>query len=93
MTRILKGLKIAFVIALMFGFVFGVVYLISKEESEAPKYTIRTEHDLYKTDSFTIDSNQCINFNAIEFKLLNGNRTRNVQICGGRYIIEEKWKR
>ena len=93
MAILTKALKVVFVLLIITGSIFGTVYIVTKEERESPKYVIRTERDLYKTAAYTIDSNQCINFIAVEIVILGNNKTRNVQICGGRYIIEEKWKR
>jgi hypothetical protein len=94
MAGIIKALKIVFVISLMVVFVYGMFYFINKEETSYPRYIIRTERDFYRTDTFTIDSNKCINFMAEEIRLFSLKpKTRTVQICGGRYIIEEKWKK
>lgn len=93
MAGIIKALKIAFVVLLMFGFVYSGIYLITKEEKESPRYIIRTERDFYRTAEYSIDSNKCINFVAVESRMIGNPKTRTVQICGGRYIIEEKWKK
>jgi len=93
MENITKVLKIGLVLLIITGMITSMIYFINKEESEAPRYSIRTEHEYYKTDTFNIDSNNCINFIAIESRPFNSPKTRAVQICGGHYVIEEKWKK
>jgi hypothetical protein len=92
MAGIIKALKITVVVLLMVGFIFGVFYCVKKESDEAPKYIIKTERDFYRTAEYSIDSNKCINFIAVESRIIGKPKTRAVQICGGRYIIQEKWK-
>lgn len=93
MVKLIKALKITFVLCLMVGFIWGFVYIINKEETETGRYTIKTDREYFKTNAYTIDSNNCINFTAHESVLIGPPKTKAVQICGGRYIIEEKWKR
>jgi hypothetical protein len=92
--KIFKWLKIFLVVVLIIGYVGGMFYYLDREDKMHPKYIIRTEKDFYRTDTFSVDSNKCINFISIESRLFNDvPRKRPVQICGGRYIIEEKWRK
>lgn len=79
---------------LIFGLIFiGIIFMIKRERDNQPKYTIYNDRTHWMTDTFSIDSNQCIKFKAIEISLFH-KKVKDVEICGGRYTIEakSKWK-
>lgn len=43
-------------------------------------------------NAIIIDQNNCVHFKDIEKNLFR-TKIKDVEICGGRYTIESKWKR
>jgi hypothetical protein len=88
LNKILKYISIFLFIGLIIG---GVVFISIDERDHLPNYVIRDSRTIYYTDTFTVDSNNCIHFKDVERNLFRI-KERDVEVCGY-YTIESKWKR
>lgn len=70
---------------------FGIFSLIRNEEASYPKYIIKVEDKVYRTDTFNIDSNNVIHFTDIRYRLFGNPKTSKVEIHD-RYTITEKYE-
>lgn len=77
-------------IAVFASMIFGAFTLLKNEEDRYPKYIIRSEDRIYRTDTFSVDINNVIRFTDISHRI-SGSKRSKVEIHD-RYTITEKYK-